>query len=110
MLIGQLLSAVDAGSGVNSIQLTLNDIAKFSIQVDFSGSNLVGSLKLQARNADSAEWVDISGTTQAITGAAGHLWDMEGGYRDVRVVWTYTSGAGTITAFYIIKENVVKGA
>lgn len=99
-----------AGSSVSSVAYDLGDLTNYSIAVDFTGTNLAGTLKLQASN-DGTDFVDVAGSSQAITGAASHIWNVTGAsYRYVRVAWAYTSGTGDITARLIAKENVVKGA
>ena len=95
----------------NGVPIDLGDMLDYSISVNFTGSNVVGSLKLQARNTESEDWIDIADTTQAVTASGGHIWSVvNAGYRYVRPVWTYTSGTGNITANYIIKQNKVTGA
>jgi len=63
--------------------------------VDFGGSS-----PSQSVNAtDVADWVDIAGSTQTITGAGVVTWNVEGAYyKWVRLVYTSTSGTGNITA------------
>jgi hypothetical protein len=109
-----LANAVTATTTVNSGTMILEDLRDYAIHVNFSGSNLVGTLKLQAigTTAEFAndDWVDISSSSQAVTGAASHVWNVTGaGYKYVRSSWAYTSGAGTITVTATIKELVVKG-
>ncbi len=109
-----LANAVTATTTVNSGTLILDDLMNYSIHVNFSGSDLAGTLKLQAITTTAefanSDWVDITGSSQAVTAAASNIWNVIGAsYKYVRAVWTYTSGTGTITVTAAIKESIVKG-
>ena len=104
------LSGTDMTSNITSDPIWLGHIAHFSIQVVFTGSTPNGTFKLQASNdkgandyriasASVTNWTDISGSSQGITAAGDHMWNVQNcGYRWVRVVWTDSSStAGTIT-------------
>jgi hypothetical protein len=107
-------SGTSAGADVRSVGYDLGDLQTFSIGVDFTGGagNLAGTLYLEAANKyDFSDYVTVSGSNQAITASASHMWNVTGaGYRYVRCFWDYTSGTGNITAKLIAKESVVKGA
>ena len=107
----QLISAQDAGSNITSIPVDLGDLRDFSIHIDFSGATLGGSLTLQASN-DQTDFVTVSGSTQVIASAASHVYNVQGAaYRYVRLTWTQTGGAGTMTATAVLKEALPsKGA
>jgi hypothetical protein len=75
---------------------------KYSVQVNTTGG--VGSLKLQSSNSiaskaadvPSTSWVDIDGSTVAVSGADNIMFNVaDCAYRWVRVVYTSTSGSGT---------------
>ena len=110
-----LAAAATAGAGVvNSGSFDLVDLKDYSIQVNFSGTDLVGTLKLQAIATASefanSDRVDIASTSQAVTGAASHIWNVSGAqYRYVRAVWTWTSGTGNWTVTMASKETVFVG-
>jgi hypothetical protein len=107
-------NATSAASSTTSVPYDLGDLQVFSVGVDFTGGagDLAGTLTLKAANKhDFSDVVLVTGSTQAITASASHMWNVSGaGYRYVRVDWTYTSGTGNITARLIAKESVVKGA
>ncbi len=87
----------------------LGDISLFAIAVDFTGSDLQGTLKLMAGNV-ATNLVDVVNSSQAITSAASHVWNVQAaGYRFVQVYWTYTSGTGNISA-QLIAKGVPSGA
>lgn len=97
-----------AGADVTSVDYDLGDMTQYSISVTFSGADLAGTLTLEA-SVDKTQWKTITNSDQAVTTATGHIWNVtNAAYRYVRVFWEYTSGTGNITAFMIVKENVVK--
>lgn len=90
----------------------LGDLTCYSIEVVFSGgaTDLVGTLTLEASN-DNTTFTTVTGSSQAITASAAHMWNVVGaGYRWVRVRWTFTSGTGNMQAYLSVKENRVVGA
>lgn len=105
-----ILSAGDASGDLNSSALYLDQMFGFAMAAVITGAP-VGSLKLQgsvaygprsnALTADGTtipDWNDISGSTQAVTGAGEVTWNFNGTfYKWVRVVYTSTSGTGAIT-------------
>jgi hypothetical protein len=104
MKTATLLATISAASDRTSGDLDLGDFIGFSMTVLISGSDIVGSLKLQASN-DGTTYVDISGSTQAITASADHIYSIsDAQYRYVRCVWTATSGTGNITITGYVKE------
>ncbi len=103
-----------AGSTKQSGALELGDLKDYSIHVNFTGTDLAGTLKLQAIGtaAEKAndDWVDISNSSQAITSAASHIWNVSNAsYQYVRAVWTYSSGTGNWTVTATMKESTRLG-
>jgi hypothetical protein len=102
------LSSTDMSANITSNAIWLGHIANFAIQLTFTGSP-TGTFKLQASNDEGANdlkladasitnWTDVDGSDQAITEAGNHMWNVQNcGYRWVRVVYTFTSGTGSIT-------------
>lgn len=83
----------------------LGDGGNFSVQVIFTGADVVGTLTLEASD-DGTNFVTVANSSQAVTASAGHIWNVTGaGYRYVRPRWVYTSGTGTITANLFYKGN-----
>ena len=106
----QMASAQNAGATLQSVPLDLGDFTNYAVQVDFSSATLNGALTLES-SLDKLIWTIVSGSSQAVTSGAPHLWSSAiAGYRYVRAVWTYTSGAGTLTIKAILKEMPIKGA
>lgn len=105
-----LISTGNAGADYTSTQMDLGDILNLSIQVTFSSATLNGSLKLQSSN-DNTNYTDVTGSTQAIVSGASHMWSVVNAtYRYIRVVWTWTSGTGTLSSNALIKETFIRGA
>ena len=99
-----LLVTISAASSRTSATLDLGDESGYSISVLISGSDIAGDLKLQA-SVDNSLYVDVSGSTQAITLSADHIYNVTGAqYRYVRCVWTAGSGTGNITITGQIKN------
>jgi len=102
----ELISAADAGSDVTSIGLNVGDLTHASIQISFSSGTLNGTLTLEASN-DNTTYATISGSSQAVTSGAQHLYNItDAGFKYVRVFWDRTSGTGTITAKAVLKEPI----
>jgi hypothetical protein len=95
----------------------LGHIANYSIQIFFSGTP-GGNFKLQMSNDEGnvnapreddrdfkiVNWTDIADSAFTVSAAGDVAWNYRDcGYRWVRVVWTPTSGSGTITS---IRFNV----
>lgn len=103
---------VSLGASVNLKAVWLGHIANYAIQLVFTGSPN-GNFQLQASNdpgsIDSASasqqvtnisnWTTISDSAFTVTTAGDVMWDVQNaGYNWVRVIYTRTSGTGTITS------------
>ena len=90
----------------------LGHIANYAIQLVFSGAP-VGSFKLQASNdvgsinsagssmqeSSITNWTDVADSAVAVTASGDIMWTVENaGYTWVRVVWTVTSGTGSLNS------------
>lgn len=104
------LSGTAMASTITSDAITLDRMASYSIQVVWSGGTApVGTFKLQCSNdfpiATSGSqpfkptnWTDVTSSPQAITGTPGSIvYDVTVmGYAWARLIYTPTSGSGTI--------------
>lgn len=115
MFYNEIMASASAATSANSVPVQLDDLTILAIQVTFTGSNVVGTLKLQASNypgdgtgigpSAAAEWIDVEDSSQAVTASSSHMWNIDGaGFRWVRAVWTYTSGTGNISMNSIVKQ------
>ncbi len=87
--------------------LFLGDEKYYDIQAVFTGSNVVGTFKLQ-ESVNGVDFVDIANKSTSVTSSASAIQgDNVAQYPWVRFVWDYTSGTGNITVTAIIKQNQV---
>lgn len=98
LLNSTLVSAVSMGANITSSSLDLNEANTYCAQLIYTGTP-TGTLKLQGSN-DNSNWTDISGKSVALAGSAGSsfLSDTGFGYGFLRIVYTFTSGTGSLTA------------
>ena len=99
-----LLNGISAASSATTISADLGDLTGASVQVSFSGSNVVGSVALLGSN-DNVNFATIPSSTTAVSASSGVLYNLNGAqYRYVQVAWTYTSGTGNITTTVLVKQ------
>lgn len=105
-----LLSNGDASGNLTSAQGLLAHVFGFSIQVEITGT-AAGTIKLQGSNDPVPDtfgpspssypvvnWSDIADSSQPVTGAGSVFYNFDGCfYNWVRVVYTASSGSGTMT-------------
>jgi hypothetical protein len=105
------LDSSDMSGSIISQPIWLGHIANYSIQLVFSGTP-AGAFKLQCSNDEGdpnadkhvpprdykvTNYTDILGSEQTVTEAGDLTYDTANiGYRWVRLVWTPTSGSGTL--------------
>lgn len=111
-----IITAGSMGASTNSIGIDLNQILNCSIQAVWTGTP-TGTLKIQVSNdnvpygtssnpsANVVNWTDYTGSSQSLSGSAGNfVWNMlDSGYRWIRLVYTRSSGTGTINAAIVGK-------
>lgn len=74
----------------------LTQMAMCAIQASWSGTAEVGSLRLQISN-DNIVWSDYSGSGVAVNGDGNFLWNiLSTSFQYIRVVYSFTSGVGTL--------------
>lgn len=103
---------VDLSANANLNPIWLGHICNYAIQLQFSGTP-GGNFKLQASNdpghinsatstmqvSDLVIWTDIADSAATVSAAGDIMWTVENaGYNWVRVVWTQTSGSGSLTS------------
>lgn len=93
-----------SAASINSLGFSLDQYTSFSCQAVWTGSP-VGTLKIQVSGDIVADctlptnWVDYTNSSYAVSAAGNLLWNSgQANYRCVRVVYTKTSGTGTINA------------
>lgn len=109
----QIVTAGNMSSAtITSIGIDLNQLDLDSIQAVWTGSP-VGTLKIQVSNdivavapganpaANVTHWSDYTGSSTAVSGAGDITYNMTFvGYRWVQLVYTKTSGSGTLNATF----------
>ncbi len=109
-----IVNASDASVTIISSPVTLESIYGFAIQSVFTGSP-VGTLKLQAScdpgtvtagayGTNVNNWNDIPGYSTAISSSGNTMYNLDAQfYKWVRLVYTATSGTGTLSARFNAK-------
>lgn len=101
-----IVNAGDMSADINSNPTQIEWVFGYSIQCVMTDAP-VGTLKLQASNdfdpgrpnLAPTNWSDIANTSQAVNGAGIAFYNIpDSMYRWVRLVYTFTSGTGTLTA------------
>lgn len=107
MIQSEIMSNASAATSRTSVPFQIDDLTIYSVQVVFTGVDVVGTLTLEATNddSDSASWTTVQNSSQAVVASANHIWNVDGaGYRWCRARWVYTSGTGNIKMNTTIKE------
>lgn len=112
----QLLGATSMGASVNSRGKEMSDVWVASIQAFWTGGSADGTLKLQTsddnvpvgtganQSAQVVNWTDYTGSSTVVAGAGDFTWRLEAiGDKWIRVVYTRTSGTGTLTINFMGK-------
>lgn len=105
----QTVTNGDMSANISSRALDVNNSWLDYIQCVFTGSP-VGSMKVQISGdttydpAAVVNWNDYSGSTSAINGAGIIGYEcLDASYRWIRVVYTATSGSGTLNVIHTTK-------
>lgn len=116
---GKVATPVSMNASFNGGAFLLERLSGFSIVagVTESSASLAGTLKLQVSNnafkdttsnteRSDAVWIDLASSSFTLTaGSANYVWNFsDANYEAVRIVWTRTSGQGSVSAYFIAKE------
>lgn len=107
-----IVESGDMSGSVTSIGIDLQQLLSYSIQAVFTDAP-VGTFKLQWSNdevqvssgsnpaANVVNWTDYTGTSQAVSAAGNYGWiGAWAGFRWIRLVYTRSSGSGTLNAVF----------
>lgn len=100
----KILNAVDIATNQTSNPTNVEGIDNFCIELEWSGTTPVGVVTVETASQDAggnySTWKSIDfGATISISGASGnHLLFVKADSQFYRVVYTATSGTGTLTA------------
>lgn len=96
--------ALDATISQTGASTSVLGVDKASYHIKFSTNN-TGTFNVQAQNSDSDAWFNVNfGVSLAITAdneASLNMFEVP--YKNLRLVWNPSAGAGTITAILTIK-------
>lgn len=93
----RIVSSGDMSASITSSATNINEVVSYAVQAVFTGSP-VGSLSLEGSN-DNTTYTVISSSTAAVSAAGSYLVNVElPAYSYVRLVYTRTSGTGTLNA------------
>lgn len=103
----QIITSASMIATIDSIGIDTNQQVGGAIQAVWSG-NPNGTLKIQVSNdnvlsyTNVINWTDYTGSSQSLTGSSGNfVWNLLNmGYRWIRLVYTFSSGSGTLNAVY----------
>lgn len=105
-----LTAATSAAVDVTSGAMDLQDLEKYAIACVISGSNIAGTMILQA-SVEGTTYFTVANSSTAITNSDDVFYDVTAaGYRYARVKWTASSGTGNLTVTGFIKDTFFKVA
>lgn len=96
-----MFDAVSLGANATSSETSVINLDKASIHIVWTGSSPVGTITAQARNGESDAWYVLDfGAAISVSGSSGEhqLVFNELPFTDIRLLYTRTSGSGSITA------------
>jgi hypothetical protein len=115
----QIVTNQSMTTSFNSIGIDCNQHALASIQAEWTGATATGTLKLQISDdivpvqpttgnpvganpaGEVVNWSDYTGSTTTVSGPGNFMWNMVYvGFRWVRLVYTSSSGTGTLNATF----------
>jgi len=99
----QISNAVSLGSSFNSSTVDISEVIGYAVQLTYTGTP-TGSLTINASN-DGTNFFTVA--TVTLTGSAGTNVQnfTQAHYKYVRISYTFTSGAGTLTAYVSGKRS-----
>lgn len=101
----QLASAITLGSSQTIGPQQVDFAFGFSVQANILTGSPVGTIKLQS-SVDGSTYVDYPGSSFAVSGTGSFIWNVtEVMFSNFQVVYTRTSGTGTMDVFMRYKGN-----
>jgi hypothetical protein len=91
----KILTNGDMSGNLTSAPVDLSKTDGYSVYAEWSGSP-VGTMKLQV-SLDGIHYVDYTGSQTPVNGVGNVIWEVTTAFYDnIRVVYTYGSGSGTL--------------
>lgn len=101
---GVLLPATSMGASITSDPINLSTKDAFAVHAIYTGSP-VGTISLEA-SIDGVSYSTIAGSSTTISGASDVFLNVkEANYMWARLVYSFTSGSGSLTAHYSTRED-----
>lgn len=121
----QMANAVSMSASINSNGIYLAQTFVYSLQAIWTGASAAGTVKIQISNdnvipvgyssmggvasnpsANVVNWTDYPATSQTVAGAGSFFWNFsDSGYAWVRLVFTRSSGTGSLTVNAWVKGS-----
>ena len=100
------LDAASLGASIASASRNVTYLDRASIEISATTSDAVGTFSVEG-SASGSVWVPLSMATMALAGASKNiLIDIHfTGLQLIRLVYTRTSGTGTVTVYMTAKES-----
>lgn len=102
-------SSVTLSADRSTKAMPIDNVWGYSVQIVWTGASAAGTLKLQASNditddsASVVNWEDIAGSSYTVSGPGSAFYNYDGAfYKWFRVVFTFSSGTGTITVTNVL--------
>lgn len=93
----KIIDSQSMATSLTSSAADMSNLDGYAIFAQWTGSP-VGTIKLKV-SVDSITYVDLSGSETVVNGAGDALWEVPIAFYDkVQVVFTRTSGTGTLNA------------
>jgi hypothetical protein len=102
----KMIDAGDLSGNITSSTTNVINLDKASVHLNWSGTSPVGVITVEARNGEGDSWYELDmGSTMNISGNSGNhqLLFLELPVTDIRIVYTFSSGVGTLDATFTSK-------
>lgn len=103
----KMINSGDLSSDITSSETSVINLDKASIVIAWTGSSPVGTIEVQARNGDQDTWRALDlGAAVSVSGNSGNhrIVLNETPFTDIRIVYTASSGTGTVDAIITAKQ------
>ena len=103
----KLIDSEDLATSFTTQNVNVINLDKASIHLSWTGTSPIGAFTVEARNGEDDDWFELTlgGGTIDISGDSGdhQLNFFELPFTDIRLIYTATSGIGTIEGFLSAK-------
>jgi len=103
----KMIDSGDMSSNIESVSTNVTYLDVSSIAISWSGSSPAGTITIEARNGEANAWTELDfGSTISVSGNSGshRVVFTEMPFTDLRVVYTASSGTGSLDAIITSKQ------